>query len=113
MKKILSASLVLILIIIACSRKTVATQDITTNTSTEITPAETSKSNTGTVEVSSIAAGKTIYETKCARCHGLKPISDYTSERWDRILKSMVPKAKLTETETRQVTAYVKFNAKR
>lgn len=60
-----------------------------------------------------ITAGKTVYETKCTRCHTAKPVENYTTQRWPGILKSMVPKAKLDSIATRQVTAYVMTNAKK
>jgi cytochrome c5 len=112
MKK-LSALFILSLIIIACSKKTVATKDIPVNTSSEISSAENSKSNIGMTDASVLAVGKTIYETKCTRCHGMKPTASYTVDRWDGILKLMAPKAKLTETETEQVTAYVRANSRK
>ncbi len=105
-------SFVPVLITIACGKKTVATKDVAVNTS-EISSAETLKSNAEVADASLLAAGKTIYETKCTRCHGMKPTISYSSERWDSILKLMASKSKLTETETQQVTAYVKANAKR
>jgi mono/diheme cytochrome c family protein len=101
------------MIIFACSKKNVATQEVTTNTPRETSLPEIPKSNTdATTDVSLTAAGKSIYETKCTRCHGMKPVTSYTTYRWDGILKLMAPKAKLTETEIQQVTAYVKSNAK-
>jgi mono/diheme cytochrome c family protein len=59
-----------------------------------------------------LEAGRTIYTTKCTKCHGDKGVSNYTATTWDGILKYMAPNAKLTPTETAQVTAYVKANAK-
>jgi mono/diheme cytochrome c family protein len=60
-------------------------------------------------------AGQAIYETggKCAKCHKPKNVDSYTPEKWTGILKSMVPKAKLDENETRLVTAYVMVNSKK
>jgi cytochrome c5 len=104
--------LFIVSLIIACSKRTVAAKDVAVNTSTEISSSENSKSNSEATEASVLAAGKTIYETKCIRCHGMKPTASYTPDRWDGILKLMVPKAGLTEIETEQVTAYVKANAK-
>ena len=112
MKRLLSLLLLLAIIMIACSKKTVATKEVATESAQAVQP-ETSKSTGEVADVNLIAAGKTIYETKCTRCHGMKPTDFYTPERWDGILKTMVPKAKLTEGETEQVTAYVKANAKK
>jgi len=112
MKKLLFLLFTSSLIIIACSKKTVATKEVAVNTTTETQSAEIGKSNVEVAEVSVLASGKTIYETKCTRCHGMKRTASYTANRWDGILKSMAPKARLTETETEQVTAYVRANAK-
>ena len=113
MKKIVSVLVVLAITFIACSKKTVATKDVVTTGTTEAVQPETSTSAGGALDANLLAAGKTIYETRCTRCHGMKPLDVYTPERWDGILKIMVPKAKLTESETQQVTAYVKANAKK
>jgi uncharacterized membrane protein len=112
MKKLLSALLILSLIVIACNKKTVATKENAINASTETPSVETSKSNAEVADASFVAAGKTIYETKCTRCHSTKPTASYTAYRWDGILKLMAPKAKLTGAETQQVSAYVRANAK-
>ena len=113
MKKLLSALFILSLIIIACSKKTVATKDVSINTFTETPSAEIPKANIEMADAAVLAVGKTIYETKCTRCHGMKPTASYTVDRWDGILKLMAPKAKLTETETEQVTAYVRANSRK
>jgi mono/diheme cytochrome c family protein len=60
-----------------------------------------------------IAAGKQVYEGNCNRCHDLKAPDAYTAERWDGILKSMIPKARITDDQAKQVTAYVRANAKK
>jgi mono/diheme cytochrome c family protein len=58
-------------------------------------------------------AGKTIYDGKCAKCHKPKDVAAYTPERWTGILNKMVPKAKLDDEETKQVTAFVMVNSKK
>jgi len=100
-------------IIIACSRKTVATHGVVVSESREATAPETPKPSLDNTGVNLVAAGKNVYEIKCTKCHGAKATDVYTSERWDGILKMMVPKARLTDSETEQVTAYVKANAKK
>lgn len=57
--------------------------------------------------------GHDIFTAKCARCHELKKVDDFTAAEWDPILASMAPKAGLTEKETANVLAYVKANAKK
>ena len=59
------------------------------------------------------SVGKTVYTTRCNRCHGLKNTENYTEQQWTGILKNMIPKARLNEDESKQVTAYVMANAKK
>jgi mono/diheme cytochrome c family protein len=56
--------------------------------------------------------GKNVYTTKCGKCHALKNVGSFTYTQWEGILKSMVPKAKLTADEENQVVAYIKSNSK-
>jgi cytochrome c5 len=122
-RKLLYAVIMLMLIIVACSKKTVATKDASVNAepglansaTSETTPSESEKGTAETVIVDAnlLAAGKTVYETKCIRCHAMKPLAGFTEPRWDAILKIMAPKANLTQVETQQVAAYVRANAKR
>lgn len=84
----------------ACHRKT-AVQSTPAPTAEEVAHAELLKQ------------GATIYTTKCTRCHGAKPVANYNTDQWTRILKGMIPKAKLTDAEAEQVTAYVMANAKK
>ena len=114
----------LAVVVVACSKKTVATKDpvvvsttpgLGNSTTFETTPSESVKGSgeTAIADASLMAAGKTVYETKCIRCHAMKPLAAFTEPRWDAILKIMVPKANLNQIETQQVSAFVKANAKR
>ncbi|MDP4265020.1 MAG: hypothetical protein Q8941_21005 [Bacteroidota bacterium] len=58
-----------------------------------------------------IAAGKIVFETRCNRCHGLKDIKGYTSQRWTTILQTMIPRARLNDAEAKQVRAYIMTNS--
>lgn len=101
----------------ACSRNTIKTSE--TKVKTETTTTET-KVKTETpapaapdANAALVAAGQTVYTNRCGRCHNLKPVEAYTPAAWENILKSMIPKAKLNEEESKQVTAYVMANAKK
>jgi len=96
------------LLVFACSRKTVSTSSTAPTATTSASPTE------GSTESTSVAAhaalveqGKGIYTTKCAKCHAAKDVTAFTTTRWEGILQKMIPKAKLNETESQQVTAYV------
>jgi len=104
----------LALLVFACSRKTTNTAQTTTAAPT--TTETTTTGTTATVNAEHAAMveqGKTVYTTRCNRCHALKDVTAYTTTRWDGILKSMIPKAKLDSTQGQQVTAYVMENAKK
>jgi cytochrome c5 len=117
------AVIMLAVITVACSKKTVATKDTSASTPTgppvaitsETTASEslTGSAETPVADANLLAAGKAVYETKCIRCHAMKPVAAFTEPRWDGILKIMASKANLTQLETQQVSAYVKANAKR
>lgn len=123
MKKAVTLSIICAFIVVACAKKSTPT----TSTPAATTPVESPESEKASQEPvkpvvsaeadlssAAIAAkGKIVYETKCGRCHALKTTTAYTSERWDGILASMIPKAKLNDEETKQVTVYVKENAKK
>lgn len=112
MKTQLIVFFLLILAVIGCSKKTVSTKEPAAASTAESPSMEVTQTS-AIVDATALTAGKLIYETKCTRCHAAKPAGNFSAERWDGILKSMVPKAKLNEAETEQVTAYVKANAKR
>ena len=95
------------IIFFACHRKTVAASD-------DIIISNKTKSETkAPINSETASAGQTIYNNRCGRCHYLKTPQDYTSQQWDNILKTMVPKAKLNSEEAKQVTAYVMEHAKK
>jgi cytochrome c5 len=59
------------------------------------------------------AAGKTLYEANCNRCHGLPDVSIYRSGRWESILQTMIPKARLNEVQAVHVREFVLTHAAR
>lgn len=88
------------------------------------TTVQTPAANTGTFgikeapkattpEETAAINGQSIFNAKCGRCHGLKPTTDYTADRWAGILAVMAPRANLTVDEREQVYAYVKANSKK
>lgn len=57
-------------------------------------------------------SGKSLYSSKCSRCHALKNVGDYTYGQWEPILKKMIPRANLNEDEKTQLLEFIKGNAK-
>lgn len=87
---------------------------------TAATPAVLPNENTGSktpatpaTNASPEVMGQSTYNAKCGKCHGLKPTSDYTADRWVSIMQVMAPKARLTDAEKDNVLAYVRANAKK
>jgi cytochrome c5 len=72
----------------------------------------TTPTDMGTKPKESLEMGKTVYVTKCTKCHEAKTPGAYTKDEWTNILKAMIPKAKLNDVESKSVTAYVMSNAK-
>lgn len=102
MKKLITIGM-LSFIVFACSKKTASTV-----TKTEVVV----KTESATVSNEQFLAGKAIYVAKCGKCHNLKEPSRGNMEEWTKWIGRMAPKAKLTDDEKAQVTAYVSVNAK-
>jgi uncharacterized membrane protein len=103
MKKVLFILLTVTIIGFACTPK--ASPAVTEAT---IPSATVVSNDAGTIE-----AGRMIFTTKCTQCHKEKPIAKWTYEKLRPTLASMVRKAKLTNTEIGQVSAYVHASAKK
>jgi mono/diheme cytochrome c family protein len=57
---------------------------------------------------SQLAIGRKLYVTKCAACHSVEPVRNYSREKWEHeILPDMVEETNLSEAETAAVRAYV------
>ncbi len=99
---------ILSLLVFACHRRTVApSDDIIISNRTEVTKTKAVATSQG------MSAGQSIYVNRCGRCHRLKTVENYTSQQWDNILRTMIPKARLNNDEAVQLTAYVMEHAKK
>ncbi len=56
--------------------------------------------------------GKTVYTSRCNKCHAAKKVNNYTLVQWESILKTMVPNAKLSGDEEMVLLTYIRANAK-
>lgn len=61
---------------------------------------------------SDVEMGRSIYTVKCSNCHAAKNVKNYTFNKWESILKTMVPNAKLSSEEESYLVAYIRANAK-
>jgi cytochrome c len=88
-----------IVIIAACTKKTMPTIERRTDEPTA-----------PVVEIN-LAAGEKLYTTRCARCHDLPKVTKYNNEGWQTYLSAMIPRAGLSGADAANVRAYVKENA--
>lgn len=57
---------------------------------------------------SNLSLGRDIYVTRCAKCHSVEPVTNYSREKWvHEIMPEMAEETNLTASETEAVTAYV------
>jgi len=59
-----------------------------------------------------LAEGRKIWQSTCDRCHDLHPETKHTPEGWNKTLRRMIHKSKLTEEEGILVRAYLIANSK-
>lgn len=58
-----------------------------------------------------IAKGEALFTSSCDRCHKLFEPAKFGSEKWNRILNRMIPKAKVSTEEGELIRAYVIANS--
>lgn len=54
-----------------------------------------------------LVQGRTIYVTRCAKCHAVEPVKKYSREQWKTIIPDMAEETKLSPSETAAVAAYI------
>lgn len=59
-----------------------------------------------------LAEGRTIFESKCNKCHGLKDPATRTVEKLEKVLPSMFRKSNLSDEQGALVRAYLLSKAK-
>jgi hypothetical protein len=117
------------LILLACQRKTTpatsqavppvetpvtaAPAQVKTDTAMAVTKPANAPITPVTGSMMEMQAGQLIYTTKCAKCHDVKPVDNWTQSEWQPILKSMVKKSKLDSLEDHHVRLYVNTHAKK
>ena len=109
-KRSLGAFVIVVSLFVGCHSKAVPV----INSRTEFPPAP--RSSTRPLAENSpeaIAAGKAIFETRCNRCHDLKIVDAYTTERWSSILPTMIPRARLNEEQAKELRSYVMAGARK
>ena len=51
--------------------------------------------------------GRLIYITRCAQCHSVLPVGQYSRQEWDRILPDMAQRTRLDGNQAAELRAYV------
>lgn len=95
MKLKIIALAVLALLIYSCASKTPAPV------------AETKNEPAAKVMTKELAAGQSLYENNCAKCHKLFAPKDFSSEDWKPILVAMQKKAHLDDAEMASISDYI------
>lgn len=106
MKKTIAVTLILLIVIVSCQKK--AMPVISERTSAPDKP----RTDTGMI-VPDIDRGKMVFTNRCGRCHGLPEPGLYSVDRWETIMASMAPKARLSKADRVHVTAWAQTNAKK
>jgi cytochrome c5 len=95
--KILTLAAITLLAVSCGTKKTASTPATPTVT-------ETAKAVELTPE---LAAGKSMYENNCAKCHKLYEPKKFNQEEWAPILVRMQKKAHLDDTQMASITSYI------
>lgn len=81
-------------------------------TTTELKKVESVTVPEITRTVEEFEQGKLLMSQKCSKCHVLFDPIDYTLDEWEKILKIMIPKARLSEEDGALVRDYIIAHAK-
>lgn len=107
MKKLVVSLIIILIVTISCQKKAVP---VITERKNELPATKPTIYPPPTISPDTVA-GKTIFTTRCGRCHGLPEPAQYTAQRWDGILSYMIPRSRLNDEQGIHVTAYLKANA--
>jgi hypothetical protein len=94
-----------VIFVIACAKKTMPVISDRTNVPP---PPESPVANVKP----DLVIGQRVFTNQCGKCHDLPEPAKYNSERWDGILRTMIPRSGISRVNEVHVTAYVKANAK-
>lgn len=99
--------IIVLFVVSACQKKAVP---VITERKYEPPKGVTTFPPPGTINPDTII-GKTVFVSRCGKCHGLPEPIQFTAERWDGILSYMMPRARLDEAQKIHLAAYIKANA--
>lgn len=67
---------------------------------------------TGTLTDSQLVQGEAIFRRSCRKCHRLHEPGEHDLAKWNRVLPSMVKKAKLDEMASAEVVGWIRSKVK-
>ncbi|HUR65957.1 MAG TPA: hypothetical protein VMZ03_06370 [Chitinophagaceae bacterium] len=108
MKRVFIICIAVIVLLLACHKKavpviTARNTDPPKKIESRYPPLETVPPDT--------LAGKRIFTTRCGRCHDLPLPTQFSVTKWDDILPTMFPRARLTNEEGLHVRTWLLVNA--
>jgi cytochrome c5 len=108
MKRLIAINAIILCMMMACQKKTVPV--ITERNTAPPKKFDSNYPPKETVPPDTLA-GKRIYTSRCGRCHDLPTPAQFTVARWDDILPTMFPRARLSNEEALHVRTWVLVNA--
>jgi len=75
-------------------------------------PVESKEQIKAQYSTAQLEEGHTIFTNSCGSCHKLKEPGSKTPEQWNKTVKRMIPRAKLSDEQGKLVRAYLIANAK-
>lgn len=81
--------------------------EVLQNGAPPVTPAMTRIAGESGEPAESLFEGRRLLAQRCTNCHALEPVSKYSAVQWTGNVRRMAGRARLSETETREITAYL------
>jgi len=75
------------------------------------TPTEADATNAN-VSLEVLNEGRELYIDRCGKCHDLYQTSEYTKEKWAKIMNKMQKPAKITDEQKELIIKYINTNTK-
>jgi cytochrome c5 len=69
-------------------------------------PSMDDASRTG-VSADSLMLGRTLYTNHCGSCHNLHLPEQYTQAHWEKVMREMKRKAKISDEEAKLISSFV------
>ena len=88
-------------------KKTAETKTVVARTAAVRSPLAIAQKRWPGATSDDLSQGKTIFETKCTKCHAARQIVTRSEKNWLHEIDKMAPKAKLIPEEKEKLTIYI------